>query len=121
MPSRWSSPWTARPRGLILQSTFTSVRDVARNLPEARFISPERIPDAYPSLRRIIRLTVPLLVLHRDRDKDVPFAHGRALFAAANEPKDFHRFRGKGHNDLVARAPDEYAKVIADWAKSLDS
>jgi pimeloyl-ACP methyl ester carboxylesterase len=65
------------PRGLILQSTFTSVRDMAQEWFPS--INPELIPDAYPSTRLITRLTVPLLVLHGDRDKTVPYAHGKAL------------------------------------------
>jgi fermentation-respiration switch protein FrsA (DUF1100 family) len=107
------------PRGLILQSTFTSIRDAARA--HYPFIPTVLIPDAYPSLRLIGRLTVPVLVLHGDRDDIVPLAHGQALFAAAGEPKRIRVFAGLGHNDLVARAGREYADEIANWAKSLDS
>jgi len=107
------------PRGLILQSTFTSIRDVAR----ARypFIPEALIPDAYPSLRRIGRLSAPLLVLHGDRDEIVPLDQGQALFEAASEPKRIRVFSGLGHNDLIARAGREYAADIADWAASLES
>jgi fermentation-respiration switch protein FrsA (DUF1100 family) len=107
------------PRGLILQSTFTSIRDVAR----ARypFIPTMLIPDAYPSLRLISDLRAPLLVLHGGSDDVVPLAHGQALFKAASEPKRIRVFAGLGHNDLVARAGSEYAHEIADWATSLDS
>jgi fermentation-respiration switch protein FrsA (DUF1100 family) len=73
------------PRGLILQSTFTSIRDAARA--HYPFIPTVLTPDAYPSLRPIRRLRAPLLVLHGDRDTIVPLAHGRALFGAASEPR----------------------------------
>lgn len=106
------------PRGLILQSTFTSIRDAARA--HYPFIPTPLIPDAYPSLRLISRLTVPLLVIHGDRDDIVPLAHGQALCEAAGEPKRIRVFAGSGHNDLVARAGREYADEIANWATSLD-
>ena len=107
------------PRGLILQSTFTSVRDVARF--RHPFIPAALIPDAYPSLRRIGRLSAPLLVLHGDRDGVVPRDQGQALFEAASEPKRIRVFKGLGHNDLTARSGRKYADEIADWAASLGS
>lgn len=107
----------APPRGLVLQSTFTSVRDMGRlHYP---FVPPALVPDAYPSLSRIRSLKAPLLVLHGDRDDIVPLAHGQALFAAAPEPKQLRVFPRKGHNDLVVLAGPEYAAAIADWVRGL--
>jgi fermentation-respiration switch protein FrsA (DUF1100 family) len=105
------------PKGLVLQSTFTSVRDMGRvHYP----IAPARaIPDAYPSLRRAKRLRAPLLVLHGDRDDIVPLAQGRALFDAAADPKRIEVFEGLGHNDLVPLAGPAYGEAIAAWARSL--
>jgi fermentation-respiration switch protein FrsA (DUF1100 family) len=105
------------PAGLILQSTFTSVRAIARH--HYTVIPRAAIPDAYPSLSRISRLTAPLLVLHGDRDEIVPLEHGRALYAAAPDPKQIHVFEGCGHNDLVQLAELDYARTIADWARGL--
>jgi fermentation-respiration switch protein FrsA (DUF1100 family) len=105
------------PHGLILQSTFTSVRHAARlHYP---LIPTGVIPDAYPSLRRIARLSAPLLVLHGDRDDIIPLEHGQALYDAAPVPKRLRVFAGAGHNDLVERAGVEYSREIADWARSL--
>ena len=106
------------PRGLVLQSTFTSIRAAARH--HYPFIPTALIPDAYPSLRLIASLHAPLLVLHGDRDNIVPLAHGQALLDAAQVPKRIRVFAGLGHNDLVERAGVEYAHEIADWAASLD-
>jgi pimeloyl-ACP methyl ester carboxylesterase len=106
----------APPRGLILQSTFTTLRAVAHH--HYPVIPSAVVPDAYPSIRRIGRLRAPLLVLHGDRDEVVPLSEGRALYDAAPEPKRMHVFEGLGHSDLVA-AGDEYARVIRQWADSL--
>jgi fermentation-respiration switch protein FrsA (DUF1100 family) len=87
------------PDGLILQSTFTGVRDIARlHYP---FIPRALVPDAYPSLRRIRDLRAPLLVLHGDDDRIVPAIDGRALYEAAPEPKRIEIFPGAGHNDVI--------------------
>lgn len=103
------------PAGVVLQSTFTSVREMARvHYP---FVPAAAVPDAYPSLRLIRELRAPLLVLHGDRDDIVPSAQGQALFDAAPEPKRMQVFEGVGHNDLVPLAGSAYADAIASWAR----
>jgi len=107
----------APPRGLVLQSTFTSVRDMGRvHYP---FIPRPLVPDAYPSLRRIRDLECPLLLMHGDQDQIVPVAQGQALFEAAPEPKRLRLFPGAGHNDLLGLWGREWANEIAGWAASL--
>ena len=105
------------PAGLILQSAFTSVRDMARlHYP---LIPPAFVHDGFPSVRRIGRLRAPLLVLHGARDAIVPVMHGDELFGAAPGPKRMHVFPGAGHNDLLAGSGAEWAQVIAAWAGEL--
>jgi fermentation-respiration switch protein FrsA (DUF1100 family) len=106
------------PRGLVLQSTFTSVREMARE--HYPFIPRAAVPDAYPSLRQIHSLRAPLLVLHGGHDDIVPVSHGQALFDAAPDPKRIHVFPSLGHNDLVTLAGADYAEVIAAWGKGLN-
>jgi fermentation-respiration switch protein FrsA (DUF1100 family) len=106
-----------RPAGLILQSPFTGIRDMARlHYP---LIPRMFVPDAYPSLRLIGELPVPLLVLHGDRDEIVPLRQGRALYDAAPGPKRMEVFAGVGHDDFVARARRRWLAAIADWARGL--
>jgi pimeloyl-ACP methyl ester carboxylesterase len=102
------------PAGLILQSTFTSIRDMARlHYP---YVPRVAVPDAYPSLRLVTDLRAPLLCLHGDRDEVVPLMYGEALFEAAPEPKAMHVFRGVAHNDMLTHAGREWVGVIARWA-----
>ncbi len=99
------------PRGLILQSAFTSVRDMARvHYP---FVPRALVPDAYPSLARIGGLRAPLLVLHGAGDEIVPLMYGEALFEAARCEKQFVVLPGAGHNDPPG---DEWAGAIAWFA-----
>jgi fermentation-respiration switch protein FrsA (DUF1100 family) len=106
------------PRGLVLQSTFTSIRDVARR--HYPVVPTALLPDAYPSVRLIAELDAPLLLLHGDRDKVIPLSHGRALFDAAPGRKHMHVFPGVGHDDMVAVAASDYERVIADWVRGLE-
>jgi uncharacterized protein len=99
------------PAGLILQSPFTSIRDIARvHYP---FIPRALVPQAYPSLDRIPHLRAPLLVLHGARDPVVPLMHGEEIFHAAPEPKRLEVFPTAAHNDLGG---DRWAELITDWA-----
>ena len=102
------------PAGVVLQSAFTSVRDMAREV--MPLIPRAVVPDAYPSVRLIPRLAAPLLVLHGQRDDIVPVEHGRALFAAAPDPKRLEIIPSAGHNDLLARAADEWIGAVSDWS-----
>jgi uncharacterized protein len=105
------------PAGVVLLSTFTSVRAMARV--HYAVIPAALVPDAYPSLKLIRDLHVPLLVLHGDRDDIVPLDQGRELFDAAPGPKQLRVFPGAGHNDVLDRAGRTLASEIADWAGTL--
>ena len=102
------------PAGLILQSAFTSVRDMARR--HYPFLPRAVVPDAYPNLRRIRRLRAPLLMLHGANDSIVPLMYGEELYEAAPEPKRIVVFPDAGHNDLVGPG---WIGTITDWARDL--
>jgi alpha-beta hydrolase superfamily lysophospholipase len=107
------------PAGLILQSAFTSVRDMARlHYP---YIPRALVPDAYPSIALIRDLRAPLIVLHGERDDIVPASHADALYDAAPEPKRIQVFERVGHNDLVAGAAEEWMEAIAGFAEEVTS
>lgn len=84
--------------GVVLESTFSSLADVARGVvgPVAPLLR-----GRFDSAEKIARLRAPLLQLHGDRDEIVPFELGRMLFEAAPEPKVFETLRGAGHNDTA--------------------
>ncbi len=105
------------PAVVILQSAFTSVRDMAR---EVLPLMPRAlVPDAYPSLGLIPGLTAPVLVVHGERDDIVPVGHGRALYAAARGSKRLEVLAGAGHNDLLTLAADQWIAAILDWSAGI--
>lgn len=84
-------------RGLILESTFSSLREVAAaHYPE--LLVNLLVADRLDSVARIADYHGPLLVSHGDADRTIPFALGRRLFEAANEPKTFVRIAAGDHN-----------------------
>jgi pimeloyl-ACP methyl ester carboxylesterase len=101
-------------RALILESPFTSVRDMAAAVLPLLPVGP-LLRTRYDSLAKIPRLRAPLLVLHGERDEVVPFVQGRRLFAAAPEPKRFFPIPGAGHNDTYVAGGEAYWRALADF------
>jgi len=86
--------------GLIVQSSFTSIKDMARRVFRIPFF--EYIPKSqFDSLAKIRRVRAPILIVHGTRDETVPFSMGQRLFTAAPEPKFFFPVQGAGHNDVI--------------------
>lgn len=73
---------------VVLESTFTSLPDIAAET--HRFI-PARLMTRfnYNTLANIRKIRSPILIVHGVEDNVIPYHHGRQLFNAANEPKDF--------------------------------
>jgi fermentation-respiration switch protein FrsA (DUF1100 family) len=85
------------PAAMVLESPFVSVRAMANSVvPGAGYLFTTR----WNSLDKISRVQSPLLILHSDGDEVVPYDHGRALFAAAPEPKFFFTIRDGRHYDM---------------------
>ena len=72
--------------GIILESPFTSMVDAAKNkypfLP-IRFL----LKDKYESDKKIQNIKSPILIMHGEVDKIVPFWMGKKIYDIANEPK----------------------------------
>ena len=99
--------------GLVIESTFCSTRSLARDIPAYALFLPF-VPDRFRSLEKIGRLTVPVLVVHGDKDGLIPIDHGRRLFEAAREPKTFYVLKGADHNDWYQLDPDGY---FSTWTR----
>jgi len=94
------------PRAVVLESPFASVSAMASTvLPGGGLLFRTR----WDSLAKIPGLRAPLLMLHSDADETIPYAQGRALFAAAPEPKTFFTIRGAHHYEMQATWPEYWA------------
>jgi fermentation-respiration switch protein FrsA (DUF1100 family) len=92
--------------GLVTESAFSDYRRIARDkLSSFWFTFPLQwlpyilIINSPNPLRDIARISgTPVLVIHGRNDEVIPFPHGEALYAAANEPKNSWWLQNKLHN-----------------------
>jgi fermentation-respiration switch protein FrsA (DUF1100 family) len=101
--------------GMILESTFSSAKDVARvayPLLPIQFV----LRSKFDSVEKIRSIRIPSLFLHGDQDDIIPISLGRKLFEAANEPKTFHVVSGADHNDIFWVGGRAYLEQIRNFA-----
>ncbi|MDH5325680.1 MAG: alpha/beta hydrolase [Gammaproteobacteria bacterium] len=94
--------------GLILESTFTSAKDMAaRVVPWPVF--PVRLLSrySYDSRKRLEQIQCPILIVHSPEDEVIPYAHGLSLYETAQQPKQLLTIHG-GHNDGFLLSGDIY-------------
>lgn len=97
------------PAVLIVESPFTSARDMAR-----RMMLP--LAAAWPlagrvhfdTRARVAELAIPIWVAHGARDGVIPVQMGRSVHASARVPGDLLVVPGAGHNDLRDVAAESY-------------
>ena len=102
-----------RTAGLILESPFTSARDMAREhywlLP--RFIMRLRLDN----VANVQRVHCPVLLFHGTADRLVPPAMGMRVAAAVAGPVEVVLIPGSGHNDTYDLGRDEYRSKLAEF------
>jgi fermentation-respiration switch protein FrsA (DUF1100 family) len=99
------SPYKDRVNALILDSPFESYRKIAREKIAGSVIGwPFQYPlsfafnDDYSPIKWIKQVSpVPLLIIHGEQDRIVPLRHGKLLYDAATEPKEFWQTSIPGH------------------------
>ncbi len=111
------STWLATNRragGLVLQSTFTSIPDVAGTI-----FAPARwfVRTSMDSLSRIPTIECPILVIHGSGDELVPYDLGQRLHAAAPAGTRFHEVPGAGHNETFADGGAALLTVLGDFLR----
>jgi fermentation-respiration switch protein FrsA (DUF1100 family) len=104
---------STHPKALIIESGFTSVRDMAAQLYPylpVRYLSRFK----YDTRASISVIRSPLLIIHSRNDEIVPLSHGRKLFLAASGPKEFLEIKG-GHNDGFIVSGGEYINGLESF------
>jgi pimeloyl-ACP methyl ester carboxylesterase len=100
------------PRGLVLESTFTSVTDLVRDMGLPAML----VHDRFESLKRLEPYDGAVLVIHGTRDEVVPVAHGRRL-AKAGPNADLVLYEA-GHNDLPPPGSDYWQQIESFLVRS---
>lgn len=101
-------------KGIVVVSTFCSYRKIGEKMvgPAAhKVISNTHNPEEIiPKLKNL-----PLLVVHGERDRTVPFSHGKAIFDAANQPKKLLFSKTAGHNNILHIGDGAFHKKVTEW------
>lgn len=97
--------------GLITESTFTSMTDIARI--EYPLLPVDWLVDQrFDSLRKVGSLRVPFLLIHGTWDRLVPYQMSQRLFASAPQPKFLKLIDGGEHGNSGVIAPLEFNEAI---------
>ena len=84
--------------GVILESPFTSMVDAAKNV-YPYFPIRILLKDKYENDKKIKNIKSPILIMHGENDKIVPFWMGKAIYELANEPK--YSYFSKNDNHMM--------------------
>ncbi len=98
------------PGMLILESTFTSLSDIAA--PRFPYFPVRLIMRIkYPTSEYLSRIDCPVLVIHSRDDEEIPFSHGQKLFDMASDPKEFLEIIGT-HNEGYKESSSSYKEGL---------
>jgi fermentation-respiration switch protein FrsA (DUF1100 family) len=105
-----NSPYKRCVKALVIESAFSSYRLIAREKANLCCITwPLQYPlsflvgDTYSPVKWIKNVSpVPVLVIHGEADPVVPMHHGRILYDAALQPKEFWETATPGHTRSFA-------------------
>lgn len=106
---------TRRPQmaGLIVDGSFTSIRDMVTLLPSLRFFPVDGLlHQRFNSIEKITNLQMPLLLIHGTADTQVPASMSEELYITATAPKQLYLIPNAGHNDVAEIAGPEYMQVV---------
>jgi len=100
--------------GLIVESSFTTLADIAKEwsfpwLPLGVLMS-----QKFDSVSKIGRIAMPVLIVHGAIDHDVPSRFGQALYAAATGRKKLLLIEGGGHSDSMGAGATQYRQALAE-------
>ena len=102
-----------KPGGLILESAFTSVPDMAARMYP---VFPVRLLSKfqYNTEKFLHSVSSPVLIIHSPDDEIIPYENGQKLFNSAREPKEFLKIQG-GHNEGFLASGRAYGDGISNF------
>jgi hypothetical protein len=111
-------PQSEAPAGLILESTFTSAKDMAGIvLPYLSTIIYKRFK--FDSLGKLKNYPGPLLVIHAPEDEVIPYHMGKRLYAQAGRNKSFVELHGL-HDEAFLINKDKHSQAIIQFISQLN-
>ena len=99
-------------RGLVIESTFTSLADVAAAVANTSLPVRWLLSQKFYSIDKIADIHMPLLVVHGLDDRYVPPRFSQQLFDAAQEPKHLLLVPGASHNNSLSLGGRSYRQAL---------
>lgn len=105
------------PGALILESTFSSAKDMANAVfPISSRLVPLRFD--FNTASYIKQVAAPILIVHSIDDEIIPFRLGEKVFSAANHPKSLIKIKGNHNYGFLQSQPD-YEQAIGEFLLAL--
>jgi hypothetical protein len=101
--------------GLIVESTFTSIRDMAEAMGYGGYPIGIVLTQHFDSLAKMAKVGAPVLFVHGAADRYVPPAMSEKLFEAAREPKRLVVVENAGHSNAMWLAFEQYQAAVRDF------
>jgi fermentation-respiration switch protein FrsA (DUF1100 family) len=105
-------------RGLVIESTFTTLADVAASVANTSLPVRWLLSQKFDSIDKIADIHMPLLVVHGLADAFVPPRFSEQLFNAAQQPKRLLLVPGATHNNSMALGGQNYRKALDSLLQS---
>jgi len=104
--------WKPPARGVIIESSFTTLPDIARALSYPWLPVQLLMTQKFDSVHKIAALHMPVLIVHGARDGFVPARFSEELYEAAPEPKKLLLVNGATHNNSMRVGSAEYLQAM---------
>lgn len=107
---------TYPPKALLLQSPFTSARDMARRMTgysPSTFLWRLISRLHFDTGARVAGIDVPVSVVHGDQDRLIPSRMGETVFAAARIKGEWLLVKNATHNDVAVAGGEDYWRWLA--------
>jgi hypothetical protein len=105
---------TQAARGLIVESSFTTLADIAKSLTSPWLPLQLLMSQKFESVDKIAQVHMPVLIVHGTDDRFVPSRFSQKLFDAAPEKKRLLLVDGGSHNNSLRIGKKAYLQAIRD-------
>lgn len=101
-------------KGLIVESSFTSLADIARSLTYPWLPLQLLLSQKFDSVGKISRVGMPVLIVHGSSDRYVPSRFSEKLYEAAGGKKKLILVEGGTHNNSMRLGATEYRQAFKE-------
>jgi len=109
------APVAEAPKGVIVEGTFTSIRDMFGTFRFGWLPISMLITERFDSLATVSRIKAPLLIVHGSNDSIVPSRFGQLLYEHATAAKRFVLVDGGTHSTTSWRGAEQYRAALREF------